>query len=157
MSRKTESSGLWPDEAKAKTRDAPHEAEWPPRPLKTETHIKRLLTHCMDTCPNLQFSNLMNVYMANNDFNLVEVFFLSKPHSTGHKKRERDLSLLPFSGHKRGNDINHIKDNSLGFVSQFMACQKQRREYSVACIHEYLIMQLCAINFRWRKSYGLGS
>lgn len=66
-------------------------------------------------------------------------------------KRERDFSLLPFSGYKEGNDINNIKDNSLGFVSQFMACQKQRREYSVACIHEYLIMQLCAINFSQRK------
>ena len=61
------------------------------------------------------------------------------------------MSLLPYSGYKEGNDINHIKDDSFGFVSQFMACQRQRSEYSVACIHEYLIMQPYAINFSQRK------
>lgn len=80
-------------------------------------------------------------------------FFFPHPSRTPSviKKREKDLSLLPFSGYKEGNDINNIKDNSLGFVSKFMACQKQGREYSAACIHEYLIMQLCAINFNQRK------
>lgn len=47
-----------------------------------------------------------------------------------------------------------MKDNFIFFnaiVSQFTACQKQRSEYYVAFIQEYLIMQLCAINFSQRK------
>lgn len=46
---------------------------------------------------------------------------------------------------------NIIKGTSLGFESEFMVCQKHRREDCVACIKEYLIMLHCAINFNKRK------
>lgn len=48
-----------------------------PWPLKTETHIKRLKTHRMYTCSNLQ----------------SDKFCSSKPQSIGHKERERFLSF----------------------------------------------------------------
>lgn len=75
----------------------------------------------------------------------------SKPNSIGHKRTGRDLSLLPSSRYKEGNDINNLKDNSSEFVSLFMVCQQQTGECSVASIHEYLTMQLCIINFSERK------
>lgn len=72
------------------------------RPLKTETHIKRLQTRCMDTCSNLQSNKC--VY-DNSDLMWWRLFLIQD--SIGHKKSERDLSLLPFSGHKGGNYIKY--------------------------------------------------
>lgn len=91
MSHKEESSGQIPDEAKAKDIDTPHEAL---RPLKTETHIQRLQTHCMLTCSNLQ-SKKIKSFWSNN---LVQVF--SSKLLTGHREREICL-FYPTQGTKK--------------------------------------------------------
>lgn len=101
-------------------------------------------------CTHVKIYKLANSDLCIRKHRFPIFFSPSMPNYTCHLKKELEICLLyPSQGTKKAI-TNNIKDNSSGFVTQFMACQKQRREYSVACIHEYLIMHLCAIKFSQR-------